>query len=889
MDSHFSASAVNSSRISNATNEHSKMGDDKWNIHVAVRFRPIHVEIFSDVTPSKQSAKSQPITPPSISSDQSAKASNVAAPGKSLLSVGASKQPSAIATQKKKGQSETSPGVTDISVDFKFSDDSTLLVNLQTSDGRAQTRPYTFDRIFSPDSTQESLYIGVVRPIVGDFVEGFNGTVMAYGQTGSGKTHTMTGPDMVSEHRGLLPRALTDIFELIKPLQEQATIRVTCSYLQIYMENISDLLNTRKQNLRIMERSIGGVFVENLSEEVVTAAEDALDLLQYGEKNRIYSSTNINDQSSRSHCIFTVNLVQEYGDGSTKRSSLNFVDLAGSEKVSKSGLEGATLEEGKKINQSLSSLCRVIQSLSENPKAHIPYRDSRLTRFLQESLGGNSKTSLILTCSLSPTHINETISTLGFGQSAKTIKNSVHINREESIPTLHGIISSLKTQVDSLVREKKILTQKLNQGGVGIGFESELDQLKIEVENLNAIKSALEDTVEEQRETIVDLVAQNRILEDELQSNLTSSLHPSSDHSKDASRVGQLEEELQLFRDRYASSLVDLLDKDTRLSRALSELERNRDVVSQMEEQEQQLYQLVREEQEKIEILKRQLERSKEKAIRYLDAFNTLKAAYHEQALEISELSQLFPLDEIRKVASFLQLSKQKQAVSEAQSEQQIHEAAHAPSSHVPLETLVHSPQPTGVQVQTQVTTRASHPPIVVGHGHTATPFIYASPMRVTQYVRGGSAFPTHGPLQTPLTTHTHPHTPLRMHNAHTFAAHHTPIAATHTTHPLLSMASVPPPSLPASSTAVATITAQVSTMQPTASMAHAHPYSTPLSHGIIYTHRETSPHSAHLMAPQPLNHNHNLSHNLSHNHNHTGQLYASVSSITLQSPYNAL
>lgn len=209
----------------------------------------------------------------------------------------------------------------------------------------------------------------------------------------------MFGPDVGEEDTmGIIPRACRHIFQYIARCTDGTEFTIKCSFLEIYKEVIKDLLNPKNSNLKIRESPHRGVWVEGLTELFVTCEQDVIDLLRMGERFRKVASTKMNATSSRSHSLFILQLTQKSADGSTKTGKLNLADLAGSEKISKTGATGETLEEAKKINLSLSALGNCINALSTRAK-HIPYRDSTLTFILRESLGGNSKTTLLIACS----------------------------------------------------------------------------------------------------------------------------------------------------------------------------------------------------------------------------------------------------------------------------------------------------------------------------------------------------------------------------------------------------------------------------------------------------------------------------------------------------------
>lgn len=292
---------------------------------------------------------------------------------------------------------------------------------------------YVFDRVFKPNTTQEQVYKGAAYHIVQDVLNGYNGTVFAYGQTSSGKTHTMEGVFENAELQGIIPRIVADIFDHIFNMDEKLEFQIKVSYFEIYNEKIRDLLDMTKTNLAIHEDKNRVPYVKGATEQAVSSPEEIMGCIETGKSNRIVAVTNMNEHSSRSHSVFLISIQQTHTE--TKKQlngKLYLVDLAGSEKVSKTGAEGMQFEEAKNINKSLTTLGMVISALAEGNKSHIPYRDSKLTRILQESLGGNSRTTVIICASPARYNSEETKSTLQFGQRAKTIKNVVAINEELS-------------------------------------------------------------------------------------------------------------------------------------------------------------------------------------------------------------------------------------------------------------------------------------------------------------------------------------------------------------------------------------------------------------------------------------------------------------------------
>lgn len=266
---------------------------------------------------------------------------------------------------------------------------------------------------------------------------GYNATIFAYGQTSSGKTYTMEGASIDDpELRGIIPRTATEIFNNVFAADENIEFIVKVSYIEIYMERIRDLLDPYKSkvNLQVREDAQRGIFVEGMTEVCVTSDDELLSTMRDGAANRAVAATGMNEGSSRSHSVFMVTLYQRnLANQATKAGKLYLVDLAGSEMVRKTGASGRQLEEAKTINKSLSALGMVINALTDPNSSHVPYRDSKLTRVLQESLGGNSRTALIINVSPSSYNTPETLSTLRFGNRAKSIKNKAVVNEQRSV------------------------------------------------------------------------------------------------------------------------------------------------------------------------------------------------------------------------------------------------------------------------------------------------------------------------------------------------------------------------------------------------------------------------------------------------------------------------
>lgn len=333
-----------------------------------------------------------------------------------------------------------------------------------------QLHRFTFDAVFDIDSSQEEVYNLTAKPAVMSVLEGYNSTIFAYGQTGTGKTFTMEGftYDNLDVKRGIIPRTIEDIFTYIESNSNRDTkFIIRAAYLQIYNEMISDLLkpNSQNKNLNIREDKKKGLYVEHLSEWAVRGPNDIYALLERGASCRAIANTNMNDVSSRSHAVFMIIVEQMIGDNEVngrqiiKVGRLNLVDLAGSERTRVTGATGKQLEESKKINKSLSALGNVINALTDpKGRTHIPYRDSKLTRLLENSLGGNCKTTMIATISPAQCSFNESLSTLNFAKRAKNIKNRPIINEDiDHNALIHQYETELKKIRAELEEKTKII------------------------------------------------------------------------------------------------------------------------------------------------------------------------------------------------------------------------------------------------------------------------------------------------------------------------------------------------------------------------------------------------------------------------------------------------
>ncbi|KAK9819286.1 hypothetical protein WJX74_000555 [Apatococcus lobatus] len=323
---------------------------------------------------------------------------------------------------------------------------------------------FSYDAIFEQQATQSQVF-GSIQGIVLSVLQGFNASICAYGQTGSGKTHSLFGDIGSASDRGIVPRAMAAVCTGVSASTEDCKFSLTMSIVEIYCEKIRDLLNLGNENLQVQQDKVRGVSLANAYEASISSEDQLMSIMQHGLSNRAVAATAMNTGSSRSHCIVMLMLRKQFPDGRSQHSKLCLVDLAGSERSDKSITAGQTLDEGIQINKSLSALGNVVNALTDNRATHVPYRDSKLTRVLQDSLGGNAKTALIICCSPCMSNAGETLSSLRFGARAKGIINLVQTN---------ACSSAGKDAADLLVKARR-----------------ECDELRSQVKKLEGLQAEL--------------------------------------------------------------------------------------------------------------------------------------------------------------------------------------------------------------------------------------------------------------------------------------------------------------------------------------------------------------------------------------------------------------
>ncbi|KAI9355395.1 P-loop containing nucleoside triphosphate hydrolase protein [Zopfochytrium polystomum] len=537
-------------------------------------------------------------------------------------------------------------------------------------------KQFTFDAAFDENCTQIEVYNATARVIVDAVLNGFNGTVFCYGQTGTGKTFSMQGISNIPHLRGIIPNAFNHIFDHIaRSVHKQFLVRV--SFLEIYNEDIRDLLVKTKGNgggngarpahLELKEHPETGVYVKDLSSYVVRSVAEMEQLMSVGNAARSVGATLMNETSSRSHSIFTITIESSEArggvDGQQDRflaGKLHLVDLAGSERQSKTGATGERLKEATKINLSLSALGNCISALVDGKSSHIPYRDSKLTRLLQDSLGGNAKTLMIATLSPASYNYDETLSTLRYANRAKNIKNKPKINEDPKD-------AMLREYQDEIRRLKEALEakQRAGSGGGGAGRDAAL----LDPDTI----ARMEAEVEAERREL--LASKNMVTEEKqrLAAELEKRAHELEQERKArehlARQLASMEAKLLVggvnIVDRVADQERGLQETQARIQaqkrveRELQQrLEGRQELQLQMEENYASLQDEVDVKSKKLKKLWAKLQAAKAEIGDLQDEFrneredllDTVRELSRELALKVAIIENFIPPDEARKI-----------------------------------------------------------------------------------------------------------------------------------------------------------------------------------------------------------------------------------------------
>merc|ERR1719278_1412291 len=392
-------------------------------------------------------------------------------------------------------------------------------------------KTFTFDAVYDCNSKQLDLYAETFAPLVDSVLDGFNGTIFAYGQTGTGKTYTMEGVKDDQNQRGVIPNSFDHIFSHIAKSENQQYL-VRASYLEIYLEDVRDLLaKDQTKNLELKERPDTGIYVKDLSSFVCKSISEIEHVMSVGNQNRSVGRTEMNEHSSRSHAIFIITVeyseLDAEGDAHIRVGKLNLVDLAGSERQAKTGAVGDRLKEATKINLSLSALGNVIAALVDGKSSHVPYRDSKLTRLLQDSLGGNARTVMVANLGPASYNYEESVTTLRFANRAKNIKNKPRINEDPKDALLREFqqeIARLKAQIKAPSNKKnKRRKDKRHKKQSDESMDDKIDDVQDSAENPGVEWSEEEEDFESEyeeeessiKEKVAKLATEKELLEND--------------------------------------------------------------------------------------------------------------------------------------------------------------------------------------------------------------------------------------------------------------------------------------------------------------------------------------------------------------------------------------
>ncbi|CAK59575.1 unnamed protein product (macronuclear) [Paramecium tetraurelia] len=514
-----------------------------------------------------------------------------------------------------------------------YEDTNTVeLRNTQDND----VKSYTYDYVFGAETPQLSIYQKTAFNLVESVADGYNGTIFAYGQTGCGKTFTMIGDPSNETMKGIIPRTFDQIISIINNNSDtNKKFLLRCSYIEIYNEEIHDLLSKDVKQKYELKEGQQGVFIKDLNIAVVRTTQEMDRYMQLGTQNRSVGATAMNKESSRSHCIFTVyiecSVTDPKGNERITAGKLNLVDLAGSERQSKTQATGDRLKEATKINLSLSALGNVISALVDGKTQHIPYRDSKLTRLLQDSLGGNTKTIMITAISPSDFNFDETLSSLRYASRAKMIKNQPKVNEDPKD-------ALLKEQAEEIKRLKEMLSKQaagqpisfdILQPAGNSGNNQELARLKEENDRLKErskqqVSAAGGGPSEEKLKELHEFKEKNNQLlqeKERFELEVKEKEYQAEQERQARKRLEDLLKEKEQMMVQGGKGTEDEKKKYKKLRQAIDQSKKEHEaLITQQEQQQQELlqietkYQNVQEEVDKLRKLVKYLRKKLEEA-----------------------------------------------------------------------------------------------------------------------------------------------------------------------------------------------------------------------------------------------------------------------------------
>ena len=506
-----------------------------------------------------------------------------------------------------------------------------------------ELKSFTFDHTYDWRATQQLIFEQTALPILESIMEGYNGTIFAYGQTGTGKTYTMEGNDNETD-KGIIPRSIDWIFNNIKNYPAQQFL-VRVSFVEIYNEEVRDLLSkTKRQKLNVREKD-KVFYVENVTVIPAENAQMTLDIMKAGRVNRATGATKMNPGSSRSHSIFSLTVesstLDEQGEAHYKVGKLNLVDLAGSERQSKTESTGERFIEATKINLSLTCLGSVINKLVSGKQQYIPYRDSKLTMLLQDSLGGNTKTVMIANVGPADYNYDETLNTLWYAQRAKKIKNKPRINEDPKDALLRQYQEEIELMKKKLLAMGKadLVMQISGNSGVGRNIINEEKQIQKAIEDMENERRQFK----AQSEAEINKIKEQKNKSEEEKKKLIEAIKKKNEENNNQKKEG---EELLAKYKKIKGQMIKGDDTQKKVKEQEIEIKRQREELEIKKREEQRLKEIQEEKEKNTFVLKKKYDNKKQNIDDLNDQIGKIQAQLEAKTRENKENEEKFQEEE---------------------------------------------------------------------------------------------------------------------------------------------------------------------------------------------------------------------------------------------------
>ena len=506
-----------------------------------------------------------------------------------------------------------------------------------------ELKSFTFDHTYDWRATQQLIFEQTALPILESIMEGYNGTIFAYGQTGTGKTYTMEGNDNDTD-KGIIPRSIDWIFNNIKNYPAQQFL-VRVSFVEIYNEEVRDLLSkTKRQKLNVREKD-KVFYVENVTVIQAENSQMTLDIMKAGRVNRATGATKMNPGSSRSHSIFSITVesstLDEQGEAHYKVGKLNLVDLAGSERQSKTESTGERFIEATKINLSLTCLGSVINKLVSGKQQYIPYRDSKLTMLLQDSLGGNTKTVMIANIGPADYNYDETLNTLWYAQRAKKIKNKPRINEDPKDALLRQYQEEIELMKKKLLAMGKadLVMQISGNSGVGRNIINEEKQIQKAIEDMENERRQFK----AQSEAEINKIKEQKNKSEEEKKKLIEAIKKKNEENNNQKKEG---EELLAKYKKIKGQMIKGDDTQKKVKEQEIEIKRQREELEIKKREEQRLKEIQEEKEKNTFVLKKKYDNKKQNIDDLNDQIGKIQAQLEAKTRENKENEEKFQEEE---------------------------------------------------------------------------------------------------------------------------------------------------------------------------------------------------------------------------------------------------